>query len=256
MSDQTPPDQTSPAASEQGSMDVSARLASLSAPRAGVTSIWQRREATAPAPAPSVETSDDVGQADATPPPPISTPQPAAAVTRPTPASATSTSIGRLTRVSAAELWIDANAMATWVAGNAEALSELTGVEGLRLQAPTAGTVLGAAADGGAVCVVCEVGPSSDEGLGALLRTAAVQDGGIVVWLNGGAGDAHVAALSWLNRATPPRFFLAKATGVRIGESASAPMFELIVRPPRGADPVDATPDAPQRRVEDHVPEG
>ena len=254
VSDQTPPDETSPTANEQRSVDVSARLASLSVPRAGVTSIWQRREATAPPPAPSVETSDDIGHSEATSPASISAPTPAA-VTRPTPASATGASIGRLTRVSAAELWIDANAMATWVAGNAEALSELTGVEGLRLHAPNAGTVLGAAADGGAVCVVCEVGPSSDGGLGALLRTAAVQDGGTVVWLNGGAGDAHVAALSWLNRATPPRFFLAKATGVRIGESASAPMFELLVRPPRAAEPANDTSDAPQRRVEDHVPE-
>ena len=255
MSDQTPPDQTSPIPNDEGSVDVSARLASLSAPRAGVTSIWQRREAAAPTPAPATERANDASPADAT----VAPPTPSAAVARPTPASATSGSIGRLTRVSAAELWSDANAMAGWVAGNADALSELTGVEGLRFHGPTAGTVLGAAADGAAVCVVCEVGPSSDEGLGTLLRTAAVQDGGTVVWLNGGAGDAHVAALSWLNRATPPRFFLAKATGVRIGASASAPMFELLVRPPRAsapARPAEETTDAPQRRVEDHVPEG
>ena len=146
--------------------------------------------------------------------------------------------------------------MSSWVSANAEALSELTGVEGLRFQAPVAGSVLGTTADGGAICVVCEVGPSSDEGLGALLRTAAVQDGGTVLWLNGGPGDSHVAALSWLNRATPPRFFLAKATGVRIDGSASAPMFELLGRPPRAVERAEETTDVPQRRVEDHVPEG
>ena len=255
MSDQTPPDQASPT-DEQGSVDVSARLASLSVPRTAVTSIWQRREATPPTPQPVVDRSDDPVEAVATPRPTPPASASAPAGPRPTPVQSTSPAIGRLTRVSAAELWTDANAMASWVAANGEALSELTGVEGLRFQAPTAGTALGAAADGDAVCVVCEVGPASDEGLGTLLRTAAVQDGGTVVWLNGGPSDPHVAALSWLNRATPPRFFLAKATGVRIDGSASAPMFELLVRPPRAAEPTGETSDAPQRRVEDHVPEG
>jgi hypothetical protein len=222
MSDQTPPDQTSPTANEQDSADVSARLASLGAPRPGVTSIWARREATAPTTPPS---------------------------------TASSTGIGRLTRVSAAELWTDATAMATWIFANPDALSELTGAEGLRFRAPTDRIVLGVTADGKAVCVVCEVAESSDEGLGALLRTATVQDGGTVVWLNGGPSDSHVAALSWLNRATPPRFYLAKVTGVRIDGSASAPMFDLLVRPPRATEPADDSTEVPRRRVEDHVPE-
>lgn len=255
MSDQTPPDQAS-STNEQGSVDVSARLASLNAPRTGVTSIWQRREAAAPAEATAVDSVETVAPAAA-----ADTPAPARTATfaqapSPAPTSPTTGGIGRLTRVSAAELWTDASAMSSWIAANAEALSELTGVEGLRFETPTAGTVLGTTADGDAVCVVCEVGPSSDEGLGALLRTAAVQDGGIVVWLNGGASDSHVAALSWLNRATPPRFFLAKATGVRIDGSASAPMFETLVRPPRATEAAEETLEAPQRRVEDHVPEG
>jgi hypothetical protein len=251
VSDQTPPDQASPT-DEQGSVDLSARLASLGAPRPGVTSIWQRREAAASAPPPVVALADVERQA-AESTSPVTAPAPAPrAISAPT----TSSGIGRLTRITAAELWSDATAMSSWVAANAEALSELTGVEGLRFTTPIAGAVLGTTSDGGAICVVCEVGPSSDEGLGALLRTAAVQDGGTVVWLNGGPSDSHVAALSWLNRATPPRFFLAKATGVRIDGSASAPMFELLVRPPRATEPAEEATDAPQRRVEDHVPEG
>ena len=245
MSDQTPHDQSSPA-SEQAPVDLSARLASLSTPRPGVASIWQRREATQPPPVPD-ETADEDKPLQATQPAPGASPA--------TSVQASSASIGRLTRVTAAELWADATAMASWVAVNAEALSELTGVQRLRLNAPTGGIVLGRAADGAAVCVLCEVGPSTDEGLGALLRTAAVQDGGTVMWVNGGPSDSHVAALSWLNRATPPRFFLAKATGVRIDGSASAPMFDLITRPPRATELAQGVTEAPQRRVEDHVPE-
>lgn len=247
MSDQTQPDQTSTTANE-GSVDVSARLASLTAPRPGVGSIWQRREAAPPAPPPVAQRSEEEERAfEPAEPAPAPAPAP--------PAPATNASIGRLTKVSAAELWTDADAMSAWIASNAEALTELTGVGGLRFQAPAGGTVLGTTSDGAAVCVVCEVGPSSDEALGALLRTAAVQDGGTVVWLNGGPSDSHVAALSWLNRATPPRFFLARATGVRIDGSASAPMFELLVRPPRAAEPVEGAAGAPQRRVDDHLPE-
>jgi hypothetical protein len=145
--------------------------------------------------------------------------------------------------------------MAAWIGANADTLSELIAVEGLRFRQPMTGTVVGADAAGSPVCVVCEVGPSSDEGLGTLLRTAALQEGGTVVWLNGGPTESHVAALSWLNRATPPRFFLARATGVRIDGSASAPMFDLVVRPPRAVDASGPTTDGPRRRVGDHVPE-
>lgn len=243
MSDQTPPDQAT-STSERGSVDVGARLAHLTAPapRTTVSSTWPRRD---PVPAPpSPDASEHAaaashGTAEKASPP------------APTPAGR---GIGRLSRVSAADLWSDATAMAAWIGANADVLSELIPVEGLRFRTPMAGTVVGADADGSPVCVVCEVGPSSDEALGTLLRTAAIQGGGTVVWLNGGPTESHVAALSWLNRATPPRFFLARASGVRIDGSASAPMFDLVVRPPRGHGAAGATGDAPQRRVEDHLP--
>ncbi|MGZ8475918.1 MAG: hypothetical protein ACXWWQ_06810 [Candidatus Limnocylindria bacterium] len=243
MSDQNPPAPTSEnAINEQESADLSQRLASLSAPRPGVASIWQRRD----------------GALAAEPATPITAAASGVLNSPPALRPAAAGGVGRLTRVTAAELWTDASAMSAWVAANAEALAELTGLEGLRFDAPSSRSdaVLGTIADGAAVCVVCEVGPSTDERLGTLLRVAALQDGGTVMWLNGGPSDSHVAALSWLNRATPPRFYLAKATGVRIDGSASAPLFELLVRPPRVAGSAGGTSDAPQRRVEDHVPEG
>lgn len=249
MSEQSPSDPTSSAAGE-GPVDVSARLAGFTA-RPAVSSIWQRREAAVPVPSTAVEAVEVERPVDRQAPPAAVPPAPVP----PTPAAASSPGIGRLTRVTAAELWTDAGAMAAWIAANADVLAELTGVDGLQFRAPTDGTVLGTASNGSAVCVVCEVGQSSDEGLGALLRTAAVQDGGTVVWLNGGPIDSHVAALSWLNRATASRFLLAKATGVRIDGSASAPMFELLVRPPRATEPAEEVAGAPRRRVEDHLPD-
>jgi hypothetical protein len=88
------------------------------------------------------------------------------------------------------------------------------------------------------------------------MRVSAIQDGGVVVWLTGEPADNHVAALSWLNSSTSPRFYLVRVSGVQIDGSASAPIFTLAVRPPRGqADPA-TTAGTPRRRAEDHIAEG
>jgi hypothetical protein len=179
-----------------------------------------------------------------------------------TPAAFPST-IGRLSRVRSSDLWADGAGLAGWLAASPEPLAETLGKPPFEFASSGTNILLGTSADQHPVCVVCEVGPSSDEGLGVLLRIAAVQEGGLVIWVAGEMGDAHVAALSWLNRSTSPRFYLVKVTGIRIDGSASAPIFELVARPPRAAAP-SATPaadgsapsrpaDAPRRRVEDHV---
>ncbi len=165
--------------------------------------------------------------------------------------------VGRLTRIRASEIWPTGHAMASWLAMNDDAIADVLGVSSLTLEATDANIALGSVAGGAPVCLVCEIGPSTDEGLGVLLRIAAVQDGGTVAWIAGDPGDTHAAALSWLNRSTSPRFHLVRASAVRIDASASAPLFDLVVRPPRASDGGDTAPagdlGAPRRRVEDHV---
>lgn len=228
---------------EDQQVDASARLAGLTE-RTPSLSIYTRRDGAGAIPA-----------SDPTPAPSVS---PVAAAAPPTPHAA---GIGRLIRVAASALWTDGNAMAAWLATTPAALMDAAGVDAERLDTPAANIVLGSSKSGQPICVVCEAGPSSDEGLGALLRTAAVQDGGTVIWLTGESGDAHVAALSWLNRSTSPRFSLVRVTGVRIDGSASAPIFTLVVRPSRAGDGASVETAAPapaatpQRRVEDHLPQ-
>ncbi|MGI8657489.1 MAG: hypothetical protein ACR2K4_01800 [Candidatus Limnocylindria bacterium] len=167
--------------------------------------------------------------------------------------------VGRLTRIRASEIWADGQAMATWLAANGAAIAEVLGVASVTLEATDANIALGSVAEGGPVCVVCEVGASTDEKLGVLLRIAAVQDGGTVVWIAGDPGDTHAAALSWLNRSTSPRFHLVRVAAARIDGSASAPLFDMVVRPPRAGDVGHAPAgdlDGPRRRVEDYVSEG
>ncbi len=173
--------------------------------------------------------------------------------------------IGRISRVRGSELWADGIGLADWLAASPEPLSETLGRPPFEFATAGTNILLGTSADQHPVCVVCEVGPSSDEGLGVLLRVAAVQEGGIVIWVAGEMSDSHVAALSWLNRSTAPRFYLVRVTGIRIDGSASAPIFELVARPARASGPPPSTvsgdgastrpPDAPRRRAEDHVPE-
>lgn len=172
--------------------------------------------------------------------------------------------IGRISRVKGSELWADGAGLAGWLAASPEPLAEALARPPFEFAGNGTNILLGTSADQHPVCVVCEVGPSSDEGLGVLLRVAAVQEGGIVIWIAGEMGDAHVAALSWLNRSTSPRFYLVKVTGIRIDGSASAPIFELVARPPRGGGAATAPAadgsaprpaEGPRRRAEDHIPE-
>jgi hypothetical protein len=225
-------------------VDAAARLAGLSG-RTPSLSIF-KRESAANGPAPAGSGSTDA-------------PAPTTPVTPP------AAGIGRLVRVPASALWTDNAAMAAWLASTPAAMMDAAGVDAARFETPSGNIVLGTTKSGTPICVVCEVGRSGDEGLGVLLRIAAVQDGGAVLWLTGEPGDAHVAALSWLNRSTSPRFTMVRVTGVRIDGSASAPIFTLVVRPSRATDAPDAAPgEAPatdpspsrQRRLEDHLPEG
>jgi len=259
VSDHNPGDPTAPRPSgEQPAVDALSRLASLTSPPPGGSSIWRRREAaTGPEEAPPAAT-------------PSTTTEPAAAVADPHPAPfgrPNAGTIGRLSKVDATELWPDAAAMASWIAAAPDVIAEQMGSSSLHFSAPDSNVLIGTDATGARVCVVCETGPATDEGLGILLRVAAVQDGGAVVWINGDPSDPHRAAVSWLNKSMPPRFFLIRVSGLRIDGSASAPAFDLLVRPPRTTgEPADANgPDAappaangvtPQRRVDDHVSEG
>lgn len=219
-----------PVEGEDPQVDAAARLAGLTA-RTPSLSIFTRRDGAAP--------------------------EPDESASEPAPARPPTAGIGRLIRVPASALWTDGAAMAAWLASTPAALMDAAGVDVERFNSPDATTVLGTSRAGQPVCVVCEAGPSSDEGLGVLLRIAAAQDGGTVVWLTGEPSDPHVAALSWLNRSTSPRFSLVRVTGVRIDGSASAPIFTIVVRPARAGDgaSVPAAAGTPQRRVEDHLTE-
>jgi len=249
---------------DDGRSATTERLSGLAARTAG--SVWGRRDEPAASPVPTARIAADASQVRAIEGP-VSPAVPAATSPTATPPAPAPT-IGRISRVKASELWRDGSGLAGWLAATPEPLAETLGKPPFEFATSESNILLGTSADQHPVCVVCEVGPSSDEGLGVLLRVAAVQEGGIVAWIAGEIADVHTAALSWLNRTTAPRFHLVRVTGIRIDGSASAPIFELVARPPRTAAPAPAVSsatstdgvapratDAPRRRAEDHLPD-
>ena len=218
--------------------DATARLNNV-APRTPSLSIYTRRE-------PVAQPADGDAAPPPAPPAPVPAPEPAF--------PGLVTTIGRLSHVPAADLWPTGAAMAAWLSATPSALSDAVPIAGATFEKPEGNVLAGSVPGGLPVCVVCEVGPSSDEGLGVLMRVAALQEGGRVLWIAGEPGDAHGAALSWLNRSTSPRFALLRVSGIRIDGSASAPMFEVVVRPPRSSNSASPS-DERKRRVEDHLAE-
>lgn len=245
------PEQNVPTPSA-GSHDPVERLAALTQR----SSIFGRRDAgpsgaDQPA-APSVDRPADV----ATDP---DSSAPSVAPTPPATAAQPRLTIGRLAKVGAPELWPTAAAMATWLAADIGGLAEAIGLDVESAASTGPGRVGARTGDGSPVTVACEPGPSTDATLASLLATAASQEGGVVVWVAGTPDTSHGVTVSWLNRSAAGRFYFVRAGGVRIGESAAAPLFDVVVRPPRGTEAGDDPAAEPEmdvatlaRRVSDH----
>jgi hypothetical protein len=69
--------------------------------------------------------------------------------------------------------------------------------------------------------------------LGQLLTYAAKFDARAVVWVAKNFTGAHRAALDWLNKTTSSDygFFGVEVRAVKIGDSAPAPLFDVVARP-------------------------
>lgn len=162
-------------------------------------------------------------------------------------------SIERLVFTAAATAWPDGGApLARWLRSNPEALGdllgttfttsdqELPGVDGIVLRDP----------DGHSVLVTVELGASSEQRFGALLTHMTAAQAHTAVWIVGAPRPEHLAAMSWLNRATDASFYVVRLRAARIGSSPPAPILELILRAPRGSDtgaPVDPASNGGRR---------
>jgi hypothetical protein len=126
-----------------------------------------------------------------------------------------------------------------WLLKNADVLSELLGMELVLEHAehPVGGFSLDLIGrdevNGQVVIVENQLEESDHTHLGQILTYAAGTDPTTVVWVATGFRPEHRAALDWLNERTDEstRFFGVEIEVVRIGDSAIAPAFKLVVEP-------------------------
>ncbi len=80
--------------------------------------------------------------------------------------------------------------------------------------------------------------------LGQVLTYCAGVGADVVIWISSLITDEHAAALEWLNEntVTGVGFFGLELEALRIGDSAPAPHFELVVRPNDWAKKTRAAP--------------
>lgn len=155
--------------------------------------------------------------------------------------------IGRLRRVDPVELWRSED-FATWLVDHLDEVGSLVGVKLTAAPAGAAspGTVVATDPDGGQVRVVVELGSSSDETFGLLMRQLVASGAKTAVWVCAKARDEHLTSVEWLNREIKGRLHVVSVDAVRIDDSVPAPIFRLALRagdkPP--ASTASSTPPA------------
>jgi hypothetical protein len=162
--------------------------------------------------------------------------------------------IARLQYIDAVDAWPGGAApLVRWLRANPDVIGELVGTT-LRAsddEVPGLDASLFLADGGQQLLVTVELGGSGEAMLGALLTLMTTTASRAGVWVCGEPRPEHVAAMSWLNRATDARFFMVRVRAARIGSSEPAPILELAMRPPRGGDH-GTPPSDGGRRADDH----
>ena len=151
----------------------------------------------------------------------------------PSPASASGAGfpIGQLRRADPVELWRSAD-FASWLCDNLDQIGSLIGT---RLTAAPAGaaspgTVVATDPDGAQVRVVVELGASTDETFGVLMRQLVASGAKTAVWVCARAQDEHLTSVEWLNREITGRLHVVAVEAVRIDDSVPAPIFRVALR--------------------------
>jgi hypothetical protein len=139
--------------------------------------------------------------------------------------------IGRLRRADPVELWRSAE-FATWLGANLDELGTLIGMKLTSAPAGAAspGTVVATDPEGGQVRVVVELGSSSDETFGLLMRQLVASGAKTAIWVCARAQDEHLTSVEWLNREITGRLHVVVVEAVRIDDSVPAPVFRLAQR--------------------------
>lgn len=103
------------------------------------------------------------------------------------------------------------------------------------------------------VVIENQYGSTDHDHLGKLITYAAGREAGILVWLASDFRDAHRTALQWLNDVTGPEmaFFGVRLAVFKIDDSRPAPLYTVVVSPPRSKLPIPRQPSERAARYRD-----
>jgi hypothetical protein len=145
--------------------------------------------------------------------------------------------IGKIERVPLREVWRhEAHNLTVWLEENIDVLNDVLDFDLVRVdreQAAGAFSVdlVGEDDAGRTVVIENQLERSNHDHLGKLITYVAFMDARAAVWIVSEPRQEHVRAMSWLNENPSTDFYLLKIEGIRIGDSAPAPLLTLIVGP-------------------------
>lgn len=147
------------------------------------------------------------------------------------------TPIGKLERVELRNVWEnEAYDFTQWLENNVGVLNDaldLNLVNVDREQAAGAFSIDLVAEDegGGTVIIENQLEKSNHDHLGKLITYLTAMSAKAAIWIVSDPRPEHVAAITWLNEFGTAAFYMVKVEAVKIGDSAPAPLFTLIVGP-------------------------
>jgi hypothetical protein len=148
--------------------------------------------------------------------------------------------LGKLEQVDPRSIWVhEARHFTPWLLANADRLAEALGID-LELEAAEHAVggysldLVGKDITNDAVLIVENQLSGTDHShLGQVLTYAAGTGAATIVWIATAFREEHRQALDWLNESTgeDTHFFGIELQVVKIGDSANAPLFNVVVQP-------------------------
>jgi hypothetical protein len=147
--------------------------------------------------------------------------------------------IGRLSDADPRTAWLnEARDFTPWLAENLDLIGKVIDrqleSEGSEVRVgPFSADIIARDMDGNRVLVENQLATTDHGHLGQIMTYLAGLDAKIVVWIATAFREEHLSAINWLNENTvePFAFFAVQLRVVRIGDSAPAPILDVVARP-------------------------
>ena len=145
--------------------------------------------------------------------------------------------IGKIQRVPLRDVWKhEALDLTKWLQDNLDVLNDvlefsLSNAEREQSAGDFSVDLVAEDDEGGVVIIENQLEKSDHAHLGKLITYLTALQAKKAIWIVAEPRPEHVAAITWLNESSAASFYLLKLEGIRINDSAPAPLLTLIVGP-------------------------